>query len=101
MIIQAIINSNRVGIIKAEETMPGIFIGNCLIKPEKGTCMISVINITEKQVVIPTTLITIKELPKIMTLVEKYMQVTQLKDKEPLQACKERLKQITTHRTSK
>jgi len=34
--------------------MPGIFIGNCLVKPEKATCLISIINITDEQVVIPT-----------------------------------------------
>jgi len=61
-IIQAIISSKRVGIVKAEETMPGIFIGNCLVKPKKSTCPISVINITDEQVVIPTPLITIEEL---------------------------------------
>jgi len=51
-IIQAITSSKCVGIVKAEETMPVIFIGNCLVKPEKGT--ISIINITDEQMVIPT-----------------------------------------------
>jgi len=35
-----IIHLNRVGIVKAEEIMPGIFIGlpgNCLVQPKKGT----------------------------------------------------------------
>jgi len=36
----------NVGIMKAEETISGLFIGNCLVKPKKGTCPISVINIT-------------------------------------------------------
>jgi len=66
-IIQAIISSKRVGIVKAEETMPGVFIGNCLVKPEKDTCPISVINITDEQVMIPTLLITIEELPEDVT----------------------------------
>jgi len=66
-IIQAITSSKRVGIVKAEETMPGVFIGNCLVKPEKGTCPISIINITDEQVVIPTPLVTIEELPEDVT----------------------------------
>jgi len=66
-IIQAITSSKRVGIVKAEETMPGVFIGNCLVKPEKDTCPISVINITDEQVMIPTLLITIEELPEDVT----------------------------------
>jgi len=93
-IIQAIISSNRVGIVKAEETMPGIFIENCLIKPDKGTCSISIINITDEQVVIPTSLVTIEELSEDVTpdTAKKLVQVTQRKGKEPMQACKERLK---------
>jgi len=86
---QAIISSKRVEIVKAEETMPGIFIGNCLVKPKKSTCPI--INITEKQVVILTSLVTIEELSEDVMLdtTEKHMvQVMQRKDKELMQARK-------------
>ncbi|XP_020296184.1 uncharacterized protein LOC109861084 [Pseudomyrmex gracilis] len=34
-IVQAITDSNQVGIIEAEETRPGVFIGCCLVQPEK------------------------------------------------------------------
>jgi len=89
-IIQAIISSKRVGIVKAEE-MLGIFIGNYLIKP-KDTCPISVINITDEQVVIPTPLVTIEE-DVTPDIAEKHMvQVMQCKSKKPMQLCKERLK---------
>jgi len=80
--------------MKAEETMPGIFIGNYL-KPKKGTCPIRIINITKEQVVISMPLVTIEELPEDVTpdTAEKHIvQVTQRKDKEPMQARKERLK---------
>jgi len=33
-----------------------------LVKPEEGTCPISVINTTEEQVVIPTPLVSIEEI---------------------------------------
>jgi len=65
-IIQAITSSKRVEIVKAEKIMPGIFIGNCLVKSKKSTCPISVINITEEQVM-PTPLVTIEELPEDVT----------------------------------
>jgi len=48
--------------MKAEE-MPGI-LEACLVKLRKGTCPISIINITEEQVVILTPLVTIEELPE-------------------------------------
>jgi len=34
-IMQAITDKNSLGIIKSEETKPGIFIGNCLMEPEE------------------------------------------------------------------
>jgi len=58
----------------------------------------------EEQIVIPTPLVTIEELPENMTsdTMEKHMmQVTQCKNKGPLQTRKEHLKKITTHRTPK
>jgi len=55
-VVRAITNTQCVGVINSEEIIPGVFIGNCLVKPEEGTCPISVINTTEEQVVIPTPL---------------------------------------------
>jgi len=50
-------------------------------KPEKGTCPISVINITDEQVMIPT-LVTIEELPEDVTpdTAEKHMAQRKGKD---------------------
>jgi len=61
-IVQAVTNRNRIRIVSSEETKPGVFIGSCLIEPEKYTCPISVINITEESVKITTPLVTVDEL---------------------------------------
>jgi len=61
-VMRAITNTQCVGTINSEKIMPGVFIGNCLVKPEEGTCLISVINTTEEQVAIPTSLISIEEI---------------------------------------
>jgi len=51
--------------VKAEKTMPGIFIGNCLVKPKISTSSISVINITKEQV-IPMPLVTSKKIKELL-----------------------------------
>ncbi|KAL6255524.1 hypothetical protein P5V15_013862 [Pogonomyrmex californicus] len=33
-IVQAITSQNQIGIMKPEETEPGVFIGSCLVKPD-------------------------------------------------------------------
>jgi len=50
-----------------EEIMPGVFIGNCLVKPEEGTCPITMINTTKEQVAIPTLLVNIEEIPETVS----------------------------------
>jgi len=62
-VVRAIINTQCVGVINSEEIMPGVFIGNCLVKLEHlQSCPISVINTTEEQVAIPTPLVSIEEI---------------------------------------
>ncbi|KAM0735323.1 Retrovirus-related Pol polyprotein from transposon 17.6 [Formica fusca] len=61
-IIQATTDSNKVGIIRAEETLPGVFIGYCLVKPEEFSCPISVINTTEEYIKLPTPCVTVEEI---------------------------------------
>jgi len=46
-IVQIIANRNPIGIIQAEETSPGIFIGSCLVEPQKFICPVSILNTTE------------------------------------------------------
>jgi len=60
-IVQAITDKNFLGIIKSEETKPGIFIDNCLVEPEEYACPVSIINTTEEPVEI-TTLVTLSEI---------------------------------------
>jgi len=49
-IIKAITDKNRVGIVRAEEVTPGIYIGNCLVNAEECECPVSVINTTDKAI---------------------------------------------------
>jgi len=60
--VRAITDKNFLGIIKSEETKPGIFIGNCLVKPEEYACPVSIINITEEPIEIITPLVTLSEI---------------------------------------
>jgi len=76
--------------------MPGVFIGNCLVKPEESTCPINMINITEEQVAIPTPLVSIEETPETVSdnADKSVMHMTQREDKKPPQARKEQLKNV-------
>jgi len=95
-VVLAITNTQCVRMINSEEIMPGVFIGNCLVKPEEGTCPISMINTTEEQVAIPTSLVSIKEIPvTVPDNVDKpVLHMTQREDKKPPQARKEQLKNL-------
>lgn len=46
-IIQVATHENMIGIIQAEETTPGVFIGSCLVDPKNYLCPASVINTTD------------------------------------------------------
>jgi hypothetical protein len=60
-IIQATTNRNEIGIVKAEETAPGIYIGRCLVEPKNFQCPVSVINTTDNAVEIRTPLVTVED----------------------------------------
>jgi len=60
-ILKATTNTNRVGIVRAEEVTPGVYIGNCLVNAEEYECPVSVINTTDKAVEIATPHVTIEE----------------------------------------
>ncbi|XP_071574634.1 uncharacterized protein [Temnothorax nylanderi] len=62
-IISAITNTNKVGIVRGKEISPGVFIGNCMVKPIDFLCPISIVNITEKPVEIITPHVTLEEAP--------------------------------------
>ena len=53
-IVKAATKHNRIGIVKAEEKIPGVYIGNCLVESKNFSCPISMINTTDKEVEIPT-----------------------------------------------
>ncbi|XP_077282383.1 uncharacterized protein LOC143908567 [Temnothorax americanus] len=61
-IVQVATDKNLLGIIQAEETMPGVFIGNCLVMPENFLCPASILNMTEKTVEMLMPQVTLKEL---------------------------------------
>jgi len=95
-VVRAITNIQCVGVINSEEIMPEVFIGNCLVKPEEGTCPISVINTTKEQVAIPTPLVSIEEIPETVpdNADKPVLHMTQREDKKPPQARKEQLKNL-------
>ncbi|KYN13734.1 hypothetical protein ALC57_14073 [Trachymyrmex cornetzi] len=49
-IIEVTSTTNNTGVVQAEETQPGVLIGNCLVQPKNHLCLINVINTTEKHV---------------------------------------------------
>ncbi|KYN11735.1 hypothetical protein ALC57_16107 [Trachymyrmex cornetzi] len=61
-IVQCIANKNKLGITKAEETAPGIFIGSCLVAPQDYICPVTILNTTETELEIITPQVTIDEL---------------------------------------
>ncbi|KMQ92552.1 retrovirus-like pol polyprotein [Lasius niger] len=61
-IIQAATDRNEIGVIRAEETAPGIYIGRCLVEPENYSCPISVINTTDQIIEIRTPLVKIEDI---------------------------------------
>jgi len=64
MIIRAVTNQNQEGIVRAKEPITGIYIGNCLVKPKKYTCPVSVINTTDREVKIQTPLVTLEKVER-------------------------------------
>jgi len=49
-ILKATANKNRVGIVRAEEISPGVYLGNCLVNAEEYERPVSIINTTDKTV---------------------------------------------------
>jgi len=94
-VVQAITDTQCVGVINSEEIMPGVFIGNCLVKPEEGTCPISMIN-TEEQMAIPMPLVSIEEISETVpdNAEKPVLHMTQREGKEPPLARKEQLKNL-------
>lgn len=46
-------NSNEPGVCKAKLLQEGLFLGNCLVTPKNGKCVVSVINSTEEEICLP------------------------------------------------
>src|SRR5436190_11530499 len=61
-IVKAATKHNRVGIVKAEEKIPGVYIGNCLVESKDFSCPISMINTTDKEIEIPTPHVKIEKM---------------------------------------
>jgi len=62
IVLKATTNKNRVGIVRAEEMTPGVYLGNCLVNAEEYECFVSVINTTDKTVEIASPYVTIEEI---------------------------------------
>ncbi|KMQ83215.1 hypothetical protein RF55_20622 [Lasius niger] len=61
-IIQVATNKNTIGVIQAEETIPGIFIGNFLVEPQDFICTASILNTTDATVEMVMPQITLEEI---------------------------------------
>ncbi|XP_020297641.1 uncharacterized protein LOC109862121 [Pseudomyrmex gracilis] len=65
-IVQAVTDSNQIGIVQGEETQPGVFIGSCLVQPKGNFCPVSIVNTTEKTVTINTPRVKLETLEEEM-----------------------------------
>ncbi|KAL6417138.1 hypothetical protein ACFW04_012956 [Cataglyphis niger] len=61
-IIKTRTDQNRIGIVRAEEKTPGVYIGNCIVNAADYTCPVSFIDITDKEVKMQTPLIALEEI---------------------------------------
>jgi len=53
-IIRAATNHNQIGIVRTEETAPGVYIRSCLVETTKFSCPVSIINTTDNVIEMPT-----------------------------------------------
>ncbi|XP_039315510.1 uncharacterized protein LOC113006333 [Solenopsis invicta] len=90
-IIQAVTKSNRIGIVKPEETRPGVFIGSCLVCPADNTCPVSVMNTTGDTVEITMPSVTVEEIKTEDTEHALMLREAAESSNEPAQERKERL----------
>ncbi|KAM0727545.1 Retrovirus-related Pol polyprotein from transposon 412 [Formica fusca] len=63
-IVKAITKQNRIGIVRAEETAPGIYLGNCLVEPKDYMCPVCIINTTDTEVEIQTPNVTLEDIER-------------------------------------
>lgn len=61
-IIKAATNRNRIGIVRTEETTPGVYIGSCLVEPKNFSCPVSIINTTDETIELATPIVTLEDM---------------------------------------
>ncbi|XP_029659540.1 uncharacterized protein LOC115233336 [Formica exsecta] len=66
-IIQVATDKNTIGVIKAEETIPGIFIGNCLVEPTNYICAASILNTTDNIIEMLMPQVSVEEIERSET----------------------------------
>ena len=66
-IVQAATNRNETGVIRAQQTAPGVYIGRCLVEPKNFLCPISVINTTDETMEIRTPYVTVEDMDREIT----------------------------------
>jgi len=81
-IIRAATSQNREDIVYANEPTSGMYVWNCLVKPEKYTCPISVINTTDREIEIQTPLVTLEKVERD-TVTEMHA-VQTIKNRKPI-----------------
>jgi len=88
-IVRATTSQNQEGIVRANEPTPGVYIGNCLVKPEKYTCPISIINTTDREVEIRTPLVTLEKMER--DVVAEIHTAQAIKNRKPIAPRAERI----------
>jgi len=88
-IIRAATSQNREGMVRANEPTPGVYIGNCLVKPENYTCPVSVINTTDREVEMQTPLVNLEKVERD-TVAEMHA-VQAIKKRKPIVSRAERI----------
>lgn len=61
-IIKAAVNQNQIGIVRTDETAPGVYIGSCLVEPNNFACPVSIINTTDNIIEMATPIVTLEDI---------------------------------------
>lgn len=51
-VIAATTNQNKSGIVERKKLLPGMYVRSCMVKSESFTCSFSIINTTEREIVV-------------------------------------------------
>lgn len=65
-IVQVVTTDNTEGIISGFEVEPGVYLGNCMVRPENNICPVSIINSTERTVSLDTLTMQVEAVDQLL-----------------------------------